>query len=443
MLRPTLRAVLLAALILSPVFDWSAGPRWALGTAAWADDGGDGGDGAGDGGGDGGSGGGDGGPESQVFGRFFAGESARNEIVAARVTPAQLAALTARGYEVLERRRSDLLPTTVVRLRVPLRIPLEQAIDEVEQLNPDSVADRNHYYRYASVARCDGPHCAARRLIEWPVGGDRRLGACPQRARVTIGLIDTAVDRNHPALAGRAIEAIALRSADRRPSDPAHGTAVASLLLGAQGSSAPGLLLDARLIAVDAFYRTLLGDERMDVFDLLAAIDELVRRRVLLINFSFAGPPNKLLERSVLGAARRGVVMVAAVGNDGPQAEPRYPAAYAPVIAVTAVRPDAAVYRRAVRGEHVDLAAPGVDVWTARAGTPGGRVQSGTSFAAPFVTAAAALLMARTPGQSPVALARTLYRATRDLGPPGVDPVYGHGLVQAVAMCGARVGASR
>jgi subtilisin family serine protease len=95
---------------------------------------------------------------------------------------------------------------------------------------------------------------------------------------VTIGLIDTAVDRDQTALAGRQIESIALRSADRRPSDPAHGTAVASLLLGAPGSSAPGLLLDARLVAVDSFYRTLLGDERMDVFDLVGAIDELVRR---------------------------------------------------------------------------------------------------------------------------------------------------------------------
>jgi subtilisin family serine protease len=145
----------------------------------------------------------------------------------------------------------------------------------------------------------------------------------------------------------------------------------------------------------------------------------------------------------VLGTARRGVLMVAAVGNDGPQAEPRYPAAYAPVIAVTAVQPDAAVYRRAVQGEHVDLAAPGVDVWTARAGTSGGRAQSGTSFAAPFVTATAAMLMARNPGQSQLALTRELYRATRDLGLPGVDPVYGHGLLQAAAVCGARVSASR
>jgi subtilisin family serine protease len=283
--------------------------------------------------------------------------------------------------------------------------------------------------------RCEGPHCEARRLIDWPA----RPEACRLQSRVTIGLIDTAVDRRHPALAGRPIETIELRSSDRRPAEAAHGTAVAALLLGAPGSATPGLLRDARLVAVDAFYRTFFGDERMDVYDLVAALDELVRRRVQLVNFSFAGPPNKLLERSIEAAARRGVVMVAAVGNDGPFAAPRFPAAYAQVIAVTAVDTQAVVYRRAVQGAHVDLAAPGVAVWTARAGSADGRVQSGTSFAAPFVTAAAALAMARAPRAGAVALRRELERGARDLGAPGVDPVFGHGLLQAAALCGATV----
>jgi hypothetical protein len=438
-LRPILKAAILAALILPPAVDTAGdGPRLAWPAAAWADDGngdGDGGDGGDGGSGEGGGGeggsGGDGGVEPFAFGRMFAGEAARNEIVAARVTPAQLAALTERGFRVLDRRRSELLPTTAVRLQVPFRLTLEQAIAEVEALNPDSIADRNHYYR-STAAECEGPYCAARELVRWPAGA---RPACPQRSRVTIGMIDTAIARDHPALAGRAIETIELRAEGRRPSDPAHGTAIAALLAGAQASSAPGLLREVRLVAVDAFYRTRFGDERMDAFELVAAIDELVRRRVRLINFSFAGPANKLLERSVQLAARRGVVMVAAVGNDGPHADPRFPAAYAPVIAVTAVQADRAVFRRAVQGEHVDLAAPGVDVWSARAGTGDGRRQSGTSFATPFVTATAALLMSRSPALGAEAVKRELLRTAQDLGAPGVDPVFGYGLVQAAALC--------
>jgi len=447
MLRPLLRAALLAALILPPVLDRTDDGLQLRLAPAWADDGdgGDGGDGgaggegsSGDDGDDGGSstgGDSDGGAEPTTIGRMFAGEAARNEVVAARLTPAQLAVLAERGYRVLDRRRSDLLPTTTVRLQVPFATTLEQAIAEVEQINPHAVADRNHFYR-STAAECEGPHCEARSLVEWPPA----TRACPQRRRVTIGMIDTAVERDHPALVGRPIETVSLRGVDRRPSNPAHGTAVASLLLGGPASSAPGLLRDARLIAVDAFHRTLLGDERMDAFDLVAAIDELVRREVKLINFSFAGPSNKLLERSIDAAGRHGVLMVAAVGNDGPTASPRYPAAYAPVLAVTAVQADREVFRRAVRGEHVDVAAPGVGVWTARAGTADGRRQSGTSFAVPFVTAAAALVMARSPGLPPASIQRELMRAARDLGVPGVDPVYGYGLLNASAVCLPRAG---
>ena len=441
MLRVLLQATALVALILPPAITPTDGAHsFGLGVPAWADDGdgGDGGDGGSEGGDDGGDDGGDGGAaagssdggQARINRR---GDSALDEIVAARVTPAQLAALVRQGFAVTARRNSTLLPTITVKLRPPLRLTLDQAIAEVERLNPNSVADRNHHYR-ASADACDGPHCEARALIGWPLAKGGAL-ACARPARLAIGLIDTRVQRDHPALAGRAIETISVRSDSRRPSSAAHGTAVAALLVGALDSAAPGLLPQARLVAIDAFYRGGLADERMDLFDLVTAIDELVRRKVRLINFSFAGPPNKLLERSVAAAAQRGVVMVAAVGNAGALAEPRYPAAYPGVIAVTAVDAQRNVYRRAVQGEHVTIAAPGVDVWVARADTAGGWEQSGTSYAAPFVTAAAALVLTRAPGTSPAAVRNALQRSARDLGAPGVDTVFGHGLVRTDGLC--------
>jgi minor extracellular protease Epr len=148
---------------------------------------------------------------------------------------------------------------------------------------------------------------------------------------------------------------------------------------------------------------------------------------------SLAGPPNRVLEAAAAALVERGVIIVAAAGNGGPKADPGYPAAYPGVIAVTAVDSTDTVYRRAGRGPHIDLAAPGVDVWTA-ASVSGAKPKTGTSFAAPFVTAAAAMALGREPEMDVAALTAMLAGSARDLGDPGRDDVYGFGLIQWI--CG-------
>ena len=132
--------------------------------------------------------------------------------------------------------------------------------------------------------------------------------------------------------------------------------------------------------------------------------------------------------------AARGVIVVAPTGNGGPHAQPVYPAAYDAVIAVTAVDRHGRIYRRAGRGGHVDLAAPGVGVWTA-ASVRGARPRTGTSFAVPFVAAAAALWQQAEPSAGPKEILARMAATSWDLGEPGRDPVYGHGLLQAGALC--------
>ena len=106
------------------------------------------------------------------------------------------------------------------------------------------------------------------------------------------------------------------------------------------------------------------------------------------------------------------------------------------MLAVTAVDRRAQVYRRAGRGEHIDIAAPGVDVWTA-ASISGARPRTGTSFAAPFVTAAAALMVQAEPELTPAQLRERLRLSTRDLGAEGPDAVFGHGLLVPPQGCAA------
>jgi len=199
-----------------------------------------------------------------------------------------------------------------------------------------------------------------------------------------------------------------------------------------RGEGIVSLLPRARLVAVDAFHRAAAGD-RMEAWDLVAALDAVIGAGAQVVNMSFAGSANALLADALAQAQRRGIVLVAAGGNAGPRAAPQYPAAYPQVIAVTAVGADGRAYHRAGRGRHVALAAPGVVLPTV--GADGAAVaRSGTSFAAPFVSAAAAALVERA-GVAPGAVAQRLGAQALDLGAPGRDAVYGHGLLQLGRLC--------
>lgn len=156
-------------------------------------------------------------------------------------------------------------------------------------------------------------------------------------------------------------------------------------------------------------------------------MDWLIGQRVRLVNMSFAGPPNEAFADVLQAAAARGTVMVAAAGNRGDNVA-LYPAAASEVIAVTAVDAAGRRYRKASRGGHIEFAAPGVDLYIAKGNR--GSYASGTSYAAPIVTALAAQAMARgTSGAN--GLRRALRRDLRDLGDPGRDVQFGWGLVQA------------
>jgi subtilisin family serine protease len=364
-------------------------------------------------------------------------ERADREIAALGLSDDQIGLLEGQGYGVLERARIGLVGSDLVKLALPEGVSLEDARIAVGALNAGSTVDFNHYYRPENDGQrsgCSGPHCAAPQMIAWPAGNDpTRLCGRP----VSIGLIDTGINVEHETFAGGALRLIASLGGDADASDRKHGTAVAALLIGAIGSRSPGLFPGAPLLAVDAF--TSKGDDtRADTFSLVAALDGLVEENAAVINLSLAGPDNAVLRRSIDAASESGVMLVAAAGNAGPRAAPLYPAAYPPVIAVTAVDRDGRAYRRAVRGAHIDVAAPGVDIWTA-ASISGARPKSGTSFAAPFVTAAAAIFKSRSPNATAGDFRRYLEATADDLGEEGRDEVYGHGLLQVDALCAPRI----
>ena len=266
-----------------------------------------------------------------------------------------------------------------------------------------------------------------------PVARSRRLTAWPPidarcRHRVRIGLIDTPVDTTHPLLLGAHIETVNLLPAGQPSADSDHGTAVASILVGQRDT--PALLPHATLLAV-AVVRQRSGTAETTAGLLIRAIDNLVLARAAVINISIGGPANRWLSQVLAATHAQGIPIVAAAGNGGPKAPPLYPAADDPVVAVTSLDLLGRIGPQAQRGRYIDLAAPGVDIPVA--GPDGGLVyRSGSSFAAPFVTAMLAS------GIGPEAL----QAGARDLGQPGRDDTFGWGLAQASAGCAGETDAS-
>jgi subtilisin family serine protease len=264
------------------------------------------------------------------------------------------------------------------------------------------------------------------------IGWQSELESC--QAGLRIGMIDTGIDVDHPAFAGGAMVVKSFSPTNVAEESHAHATGVAALIIGNGRDSTPGLLPKSRLVAADVFYLDTKKNVITDTASLLRALEWLEQSGVGIVNMSFSGPEDRLIAEAIDRMSAKGIVFVAAAGNNGPGAPAAFPAAYANVVAVTAVDSRMKSYIKANHGSYIDVAAPGVKIWTATAGGKSG-YQSGTSFAVPFVTAALAASQAfGTPSSAETWLTQA---GIDDLGEPGTDAVFGRGLLKAPASCAA------
>jgi subtilisin family serine protease len=239
-----------------------------------------------------------------------------------------------------------------------------------------------------------------------------------------IGIIDSSIDRRHTAFANASITT--QRFVDNESPPNAHGTAIASII-ASNDPQALGLAPSAQIYAAEVFDHNEQQGEFASTVSLIKALSWLMTQDVSVINISLAGPSNRLLETALSRVREKGVLAIAAAGNGGPMAQPMYPAAYPEVVAVTATDDRGRAFRLANRGEYVDIAAPGVNIRHAQAGG-GFAASSGTSYAVPFVTVAAARLLQST--AEPALMLDALYASARDIGAPGRDQIYGYGQLQ-------------
>ena len=171
------------------------------------------------------------------------------------------------------------------------------------------------------------------------------------------------------------------------------------------------------------------GKSNMDI--ILAALDWAASQDVRIINMSFVGPKNDLLEAACANARARDMLLVAAAGNNGPGAPYGYPAAYDSVIAVTATDEKDQLMQQANRGPYVFVSAPGVNMLAPIGG--GSDLVTGTSFAAAIVSGAVANLIHNAPDRSADWIAAALSTTAKDLGDAGRDADFGYGLLDTKA----------
>ncbi|MDX3965047.1 MAG: S8 family serine peptidase [Bradyrhizobium sp.] len=246
-------------------------------------------------------------------------------------------------------------------------------------------------------------------------------------ANVTIAVIDSGIDAKHPELANSVADNFdALGSAE---GPHVHGTGIAGAIVA--HARLMGSAPQARIIAIRAFGGANGGAESSS-YIILRSLNYAAEHGAQIVNMSFAGPKDAVIERAIAATAARGLVLIAAAGNAGAKSPPLYPAANPNVIAVSATDQQDRLFSASNRGNYIAVAAPGVDIFLP---APAGKYQitSGTSFSAAYVSGVAALLLERNHALKPEALRVTLARTARDLGSPGRDDLFGDGQTDAFA----------
>ena len=332
--------------------------------------------------------------------------------------------LIAAGFTIERVERLDALALSLVTAAPPAGVAAGHALRQLRVQFPAAIVALDDPFYLASDAPSGRGQINDRQRVLTSIGWQSR--GATAGAGMRIGIIDSSIDLDHPALQGALIARRTFTSGKAPTTDTAHGTAIAAMLVGkSDGRAITGLLRGATLFHAGIFQRGDRGPMASSA-DFLRAVDWMVESGVTVINASVTSPtenPVVLYAMSML--SHTDVILVAAAGNRGPDGPPAYPAAIKTAFAVTAVSLDGDAYRHANIGDYIDIAAPGIDLPTTSR-----RITSGTSLAVPFVTAAVAR-MVQMCGVTPLQAEERLQANARDLGAPGRDPHFGWGLLQA------------
>lgn len=270
------------------------------------------------------------------------------------------------------------------------------------------------------------------------INADDAWGLCSLYAgNVTIAIIDTGVDLDHPDLKANLLPGYDFWDYDTVPEDGnGHGTNVAGIAAAAlNGIGVAGVAPTAKILPV-----RVLNDQGSGYVSDIADGIVFAADRAQVLNLSLGGASNSsTLQNAVnYAASTKGRLVVAAAGNCGDSYypyngctymnQPLYPGAYSNVLAVAATTSSDTRASFSNVGSYVDIAAPGDDIYNTDMGNSW-TYHSGTSQASPHVAGLAALVWAKNPGYTAAQVWNRMTSTAIDLGAAGVDTSFGAGRI--------------
>lgn len=275
------------------------------------------------------------------------------------------------------------------------------------------------------AAQADDPFYVRQTYLQ-QIGMNQAWEVAKGSGNLTIAIVDTGVDLEHPDLKPNLVPGINLINPKQPPNDDnGHGTNVAGIIaaVGNNDRGIAGMLWNTRIMPIKALEADGSGGETKLGEGIRYAVDHGANIVVLSLGLN---KYSDYMSDIVRYAEEKNVLLVAATGNEGNRV--KYPAAYPTVLAVGGVSANGEVDPKSNTGPEVDVVAPW-DVFTT--GLWGiYEPQDGTSMAAPQVAAAAALVWSRHPEMKAYQIRQWIRQTAQDLGPKGWDPASGYGLLR-------------
>lgn len=362
----------------------------------------------------------------------------------AGATPAQARTFTEQiaaraGLRVLEVTPLPAIDRTLMRMEVAEG--LDETIAQATLSLDVNVDLAQPEYRYRTMAPDnDERQWAPKDPFAWmnygpgQTGADRIQNTVTGKG-VTVVIIDTGVDIEHPELVGQFVKQIDTSGFGLSPDR--HGTAVAGIIAGLpnNGVGAQGVAPGVTILAIKACQpeSPSVVEARCWSSTIAKALNAALQTDAKVINLSLGGPEDPLVKMLLEKAMEEGRIIIAAAGNSGKDGQAPFPAAYPRVMAVTAVDARDRLYANAVNGEFVDISAPGVEIPVPVPGETYPAQLTGTSMATAHVSGIVALLMELRPDLTASELRQSMEVTAVDLGLPRRDAAFGHGRVDACA----------